>query len=136
MDMQHHEGPLTEIVEHVKKDVKKIEHPSEMIKHKAGYLEELISKKIDEETLPFEKEILNKILEDPNTEKLIEYIANHPKTKKIVVDIAEEKLQQLKEEFTKQLKILENQHAQNFKELIYVGVGITVMAVILIASYS
>jgi len=47
MEMQpyHHQSPITAIVQHVKRDVEKIERPLAEVEHEAGKLEELLEKK-------------------------------------------------------------------------------------------
>jgi hypothetical protein len=135
-----HQGQITEIVAHVKKDVKKIERPLAEIEHKIGHLEESIDKKIDEKTLSDEENFVDKILKSSNTEKLIEYTINDPRAKKIIKDIIEEKLQEFRKEVTKEYKKLQDNFSNDFKQIthnaIYFGIAVTVVTFLLIAAYS
>ena len=132
MDMQqhqHHSTPMTQIVSVVKKGEEKLEHKLGISKEKEKLEKDinLVGKKIDETALPLEEHIVDKILADQNTEKLIEYIINSPKTKKIVKDIANEDLQELKKELVQQIKKLEDNYSDDFKHLthglIYFALG-------------
>jgi hypothetical protein len=130
MEIQHHhQNPVTAIVQHVERDVKKIELPLEKVEHKVGHIEESIDKTISEKKLSLEESFVDRLLKDPNTEKLIKYTLNSPDAKKIFEDIAQEKIQQLREELGAQVKNLENQYSQDFKKLICAGVGITIVLI-------
>jgi len=134
-----HQGQITEIVAHVKKDVKKIERPLAEIEHKIGHLEESIDEKHNEKTLSLEEDIVENILKSSNTEKLVEFTINNPRTKKIIEDIAEGKLQEFKKEVAQECKRLEDNFSNDFKQItrnaIYFGIAVTA-ALLLIASYS
>lgn len=137
MQQHHHQNPVTTIVQHVEKDAKKLELPLEKVEHKVSHLKESIDKKIDEKALPVEENIINKILRDPNTEKLIKYTLNSPDAKKIFEDVAKEELQELRQDFAKSLKNLEDNVSQDLKQirqnLIYAGCSITIVALALLA---
>jgi myo-inositol-1-phosphate synthase len=127
MEIKEYQNPITEIVAHVKQNVEKIKHPLAELEHKAGHLEESINQKRDEKTLLFEEDIVERILKSPNTEKLLEYIINNPRTKKICTDIAEEKVKELKQEI--------DDYKQMAHNLLYCGVVVTV-AWLLITTYA
>jgi hypothetical protein len=111
----------------------------ETIEHKAGHLEESINEKHDEKRLSLEERIVENILKSSNTEKLIEFTIDNPRTKKIIEDIAEKKFQEFKKEVARECKRLEDNFSNDFKQIthniIYFGVAVTA-ALLLIASYS
>jgi hypothetical protein len=130
---------IQKIENHFEKDGQELTNLLRPVENKTEHLEELISKKIDEKTLPFEEDFIDKILRNPNTEKLVEYIANHPNTQKIVKDIAEKEAKNMQEDVAKKLESLENNFSQDFQyigNIVYAFVGVAITATVLIAAYA